>query len=113
MRSRLLILVLAAAVLALPAAAPAKLTVGISENSPGMFSHPLFAGLGAKHARVVMAYNVMTSGNHELARVTAQGPQGVPRGQEAELTSERSCSRSVRSSGIRERLERDPVIRLA
>ena len=71
MRSRLIILVLAAAAaLALPAAAHAKLTVGISENSPGMFSHPLFPGLGAKHARVVMAYNVMTSGNHELARVT-------------------------------------------
>ena len=70
MRLRLLpALLVAAALLALPAAAHAKLTVGISENSPAMFEHPLFADLGAKHARVVMAYNVMTSGNHELARV--------------------------------------------
>jgi hypothetical protein len=71
MRFRLLTALLAAgALLALPAAAHAKVTVGISENSPAMFTHPLFGGLGAKHARVVMAYNVMTSGNHELARVT-------------------------------------------
>jgi hypothetical protein len=59
-----------AAALLLPASAPAKLTVGVSENNPAMFSHPLFGDLDARHVRVVMAYNVMTSGNHELARVT-------------------------------------------
>ncbi|MGH2945574.1 MAG: hypothetical protein ACRDPC_04825 [Solirubrobacteraceae bacterium] len=71
MRFRLLSAVLAAAaLLAVPAAANAKLTIGISENTPAMFSDPLFGDLGARHARVVMAYNVMTSGDHELARVT-------------------------------------------
>lgn len=71
MRPRLLLpLLAAAALLALPAAAHAKLTIGVSENQPEMFSNPLFQDLGAKHARVVVAYNVMTSGDHQLPRIT-------------------------------------------
>ena len=70
MRSRLLMFMLAAAaLLVVPATASAKLTIGISENSPAMFSDPLFQQLGAKHVRVVMSWNVMTSGDDELARV--------------------------------------------
>src|SRR3954471_18722688 len=56
----------------LPAAASAKkLTVGIGENSPAMFTDPLFGKLGVKDARLVVSYNVMTSGDDELARVRA------------------------------------------
>ena len=55
---------------ALPAAASAaKLTVGIGENDPAMFTDPLFPKLGVKDARLVVSYNVMTSGDDELARV--------------------------------------------
>jgi hypothetical protein len=53
-----------------PAGAQAALTVGIAENQPSVFDDPLFTNLGAKHARVVMSYNVMTSGDDELQRVT-------------------------------------------
>ena len=35
-----------------------------------MFSDPLFQDLGAKYARVVVSYDVMTSGDDELQRVT-------------------------------------------
>jgi hypothetical protein len=82
MRSRLLWLSFAcAALLALPAGAAAKLTVGIGENNPGMFYDPLFHQLGAKHSRVVVSWNVMTSGDDELGRVTeyigAAQAQGV------------------------------------
>jgi hypothetical protein len=70
MRLRLLPLALAASVcLAAPAAAQAKLTVGISENQSAMFTDPHFAGLGVEHARVVVSYDVMTSGDDELTRV--------------------------------------------
>ena len=62
----LLLVVLAA----FPAAAPAKkLAVGIGENSPAMFTDPLFGKLGVKQSRLVVSYNVMTSGDDELARV--------------------------------------------
>jgi hypothetical protein len=64
----LLLVVLAA----FPAAAPAKgLAVGIGENSPSMFTDPLFGQLRVKNARLVVSYNVMTSGDDELARVRA------------------------------------------
>jgi hypothetical protein len=71
MRSPLLWLSCAvAALLLLPAAAPAKLTVGIGENNPGVFYDPLFAKMGAKHARVVVSWNVMTRhGDDEINRV--------------------------------------------
>ena len=61
------------ALLAFPAGASAakKLTVGISENDPAMFDDPYFAGLGAKQARLVVSWNVMTRrGSDEIDRVT-------------------------------------------
>jgi Glycosyl hydrolase catalytic core len=70
MRSRLLCLVIAAlSLFALPAAAQAKLTVGIAENNPQMFFDPLFTQLGAKHSRVVVSWNVATARNDEINRV--------------------------------------------
>jgi hypothetical protein len=70
MRSRLPILLIAvAALLAVPAAAQAKLTVGIAENNPGMFDDPLFGQMGAKHARLVVSWNVATAKNDEINRV--------------------------------------------
>jgi hypothetical protein len=57
-------------VLAAPATAPAALRIGIAENTPNLFSDPLFQALGAKYARVVVSYDVMTSRNDELQRVT-------------------------------------------
>ena len=70
MRSRLPLLLIALfTLLALPAAAQAKLTVGIAENNPGMFSDPLFTQLGAKHSRVVVSWNVATAPGDELNRV--------------------------------------------
>ena len=70
MRSRLLTLVFAAlALLAVPAAAQAALTIGIAENNPGMFQDPLFTKLKAKHSRVVVSWNVMTARNDEINRV--------------------------------------------
>ena len=50
--------------------APAALRIGIAENTPNLFSDPLFQALGAKYARVVVSYNVMTSGDDELQRIT-------------------------------------------
>jgi hypothetical protein len=70
MRFRLPSLLIAVlSLLAVPAAAQAKLTVGIAENNPGMFSDPLFTQLGAKHARVVVSWNVATAPGDELNRV--------------------------------------------
>jgi len=48
----------------------AALQVGIAENKPELFHDPLFADLGVKHARVVVSYDVMTSRDDELQRVT-------------------------------------------
>jgi Glycosyl hydrolase catalytic core len=72
MRNRTLPALVAAVVCPalVPAGAHAALTVGIAENQPTLFSDPLFQGLGAKHVRVVMSYDVMTSGDDELQRVT-------------------------------------------
>ncbi len=57
--------------LAFPAGASARLTVGIGENDPVMFTDPSFAGLGAKHARLVVSWNVMTRhGSDEIDRVS-------------------------------------------
>jgi hypothetical protein len=53
-----------------PAGAHAALKIGIAENQPSLFADPLFKELGAKYSRVVMSYNVMTSGDDELQRVT-------------------------------------------
>jgi hypothetical protein len=76
MLSRLLVtLALLAAALIAPAGAPAALTIGMSENNPGMFTDPLFQPLGVKTVRVVMSYNAMTNTSDdgpgdELLRVT-------------------------------------------
>jgi hypothetical protein len=70
MRSRLPILLIAIlSLLAVPAAAQAKLTVGIAENNPGLFDDPLFDQMGAKHARLVVSWNVATAKNDEINRV--------------------------------------------
>jgi hypothetical protein len=67
MRFRLLITTFAiAAALIVPASASAAFTTGISENSPAMFSDPLFTGLGVKSARVVVPWNVMTANDGRL-----------------------------------------------
>jgi len=72
MRSRLLIPALAClAVLAIPAAAQARPTVGIAENNSTMFSDPYFKGLGVKQARIVVSWNVTSRfGDDEINRVT-------------------------------------------
>jgi hypothetical protein len=92
MRSRLLPSALALlALLLLPSAAHAKLTVGISENQPSLFSDPLFQQLGAKHVRVVTSWDVMTSperGDDELARLTQYLEAARARGVEPLVTFE-------------------------
>ncbi len=70
MRLRLVLPFACLLALAVPATASAAVVVGISENQPTMFSDPLFRQLGVKHVRVVMSWNVMTSGDDELSRVT-------------------------------------------
>jgi hypothetical protein len=67
---RLLPLVLVALMI-VPATAQAKTVVGISENSPSVFSNSHFGQLGAKHARIVLPYNVMTARDHTLTSATA------------------------------------------
>jgi hypothetical protein len=92
MRFRLLPSALALlALLLLPSAAHAKLTVGISENQPSLFSDPLFQQLGVKHVRVVTSWNVMTSperGDDELARLTQYLESARTRGVEPLVTFE-------------------------
>lgn len=70
MRTRLVVISACLLALAIPASASAALTVGISENQPTMFSDPLFTQLGAKYARVVVAYDVIAKGGFDLTRVT-------------------------------------------
>ena len=67
MRLRLLpLLVVLLAALVAPAAAPAKVTVGISENNEELFADPLFHKLDVEHVRIVFAYDVMTSKDGDL-----------------------------------------------
>jgi hypothetical protein len=72
MRPRLsLLLIAAVSLLAVPAAAQAKLTVGIAENNPELFADPLFGQLGAKQTRLVVSWNVTTrKGDDEVDRVS-------------------------------------------
>lgn len=70
MRSRLVLLSVCLLALAIPAQASAAITVGISENQPSMFGDPLFKSLGVKHARIVVAWDVMQEGGFDLTRVT-------------------------------------------
>ncbi|HYH89952.1 MAG TPA: hypothetical protein VEX67_12000 [Solirubrobacteraceae bacterium] len=67
---RRIVLLAALLVLAAPASAPAALKIGIAENKPDLFADPLFTHLGVKYTRVVVSYDVMTSGDDELQRVT-------------------------------------------
>jgi hypothetical protein len=72
MRLRLLIVTVAAcALLIAPASASAAFKIGISENSPNMFTDPLFTSLGAKYARVVVPWNVMTANDGRLPELQA------------------------------------------
>jgi len=71
MRSRLVLLFACLLALAIPVAkASAAPIVGISENQPSMFSDPLFTSLGAKHARVVVGWDVVARGGYDLTRVS-------------------------------------------
>src|SRR5919198_727894 len=71
MRPRVLVpLACVVALFVVPAAASAKLVVGISENSPSLFLDPTFKKLHAKHVRVVVSYDVMTRKDDEVARVS-------------------------------------------
>lgn len=69
MRSRLVLLSACLLALAIPAKASAAPIVGISENQPTMFADPLFTSLGAKHARIVVAWDVVSRGGFDLTRV--------------------------------------------
>jgi hypothetical protein len=69
MLSRLVLISACLLALTLPASASAAYTVGISENQPTMFSDPLFAQLGAKQARIVVAWDVVKVGGYDLTRV--------------------------------------------
>jgi hypothetical protein len=65
---RLLLLTLLA-VLAVPAAASARLVVGISDNHPAMLGDPLFEQLGARHVRLVVSWDAMAAkakGDNEI-----------------------------------------------
>ncbi len=63
MRTRVLSLILLAlAVLALPAAASAKPILGVSDNRSTMLSDPLFSALGVRQVRVVVSYNAVSAG---------------------------------------------------
>jgi hypothetical protein len=69
MLSRLVLISACLLALAVPASASAAYTVGISENQPSMFADPLFAKLGAKQARIVVAWDVVKVGGYDLTRV--------------------------------------------
>src|SRR5215210_3378052 len=90
MRTRLLVAAVCAAllVLAAPAAAPAALRIGIAENQPSLFTDPLFQALNVKYTRVVVSYNVMTSGDDELQRVTSYLERAQAAGVEPLVTFE-------------------------
>jgi hypothetical protein len=71
MRSRFTLLAACVLALAVPSAASAAFTVGISENRAQMFSDPLFLDLGARQARVVVAYDVaLHPGSDDFTRIT-------------------------------------------
>ena len=61
--------------------------MGIGENSPSMFTDPLFGKLKVKQARLVVSYNVMTSGDDELP---GSARTSRPRSSRASARSSRS-----------------------
>jgi hypothetical protein len=70
-RSLVALAVAAGALAAYPTAGSAAVTVAIGENQPAFFGDPLFQQTGIRHARLVTAYDVVTRGDDELARVDA------------------------------------------
>ena len=99
MPTRLLVAAACAVLLALaaPAAAPAALKIGIAENKPDLFSDPLFTDLGVKYTRVVVSYDVMTSGDDELQRVAAlrQRRGGTSASSRSSPSSTRAAAREI------------------
>jgi hypothetical protein len=70
MRLRLTLVAACALALALPSAASAKFSVGISENQPSMFHDPLFKEVGFKQARVIVGWDVALDPTHfDFARL--------------------------------------------
>jgi hypothetical protein len=57
--ARLVLLLTLLALAALPAAAPAKVAVGIADNKSDMFSDPRFAALHLKYVRIMVPYDAM------------------------------------------------------
>jgi hypothetical protein len=81
MRLRLIIAAVAATcLLIVPASASAAVKIGISENSPAMFSDPLFTNLGVRSARVVVPWNVMTANDGRLPGLQAYVQQADAQG---------------------------------
>lgn len=114
MRLRLLISTLLFAVLALPAGAQAAVTVGISENQPTMFSDPLFKSLGAKHARVVASWDVMTSRTDEIHRLRFYLESARAQGVEPLVTFEHAAGNAricAKRSNFRKAVCRLPTAR--
>jgi hypothetical protein len=108
MRARLLIAAVAACALAAPATAPAAVQVGIAENQPAMFTDPLFTGLGVKRVRLVTAWNVMTSRDDELGRVTQYLDQAGAAGIEPLVTFEHARGDASRCGTRRNQRRRRP-----
>jgi hypothetical protein len=97
MRPRLLIATFALAVaLIAPASASAAFKIGISENSPGMFSDPLFTGLGVKSARVVVPWNVMSANDGRLPGLTQYVQQADAQGVRVLVSFEHSRGDATR-----------------
>ena len=97
-------------VLAAPGSAPAALKIGIAENQPHMFTDPFFTDLGVKHVRVVVSWNVMTSGDDELQRVTEYLIAAQAQGIEPLVTFEHA--RGAAETCNRRRNRREPQCRL-
>jgi hypothetical protein len=55
--------------IALPAAAQAKVKVGFSEQQAEMFSDPLFKALGTKQARLIVSYDAVLKNTFEVADI--------------------------------------------
>ena len=106
---RLVVLSLLLALVA-PATASAALKVGIAENHPDLFGDPLFTNLGVKYARVVVSYDVMTSGDDELQRVTDYLTAALAAGIEPLVTFEHARGAAETCGNVR--IRRQPQCRL-
>jgi hypothetical protein len=88
----------------------AALHVGIAENKPEVFSDPMFTDLAVKHVRVVVSYNVMTSRDDELQRVTEYLTAAQAQGIEPLVTFEHQRGAAERCR--EKRFSRKPQCRL-